>query len=102
MATARMLAIPARDSTTVRQFHKATLLALLAVGVGAAIYCVETFALGSRHRFVENPADVMMRGFGLAHFWVGWLFLFTSPRLRSWGSRGNLLFWTCVGAGLCL
>lgn len=97
-----MLAIPARDTTTVRQFQKATLLALLAVGVGAAIYCVETFALGSRHRFVENPADVMMRGFGLAHFWVGWLFLFTSPRLRSCGSCGNLLLWTCVGAGLCL
>jgi hypothetical protein len=97
-----MLAIAARHSTTVRQFQKATVLALLAVGVGALIYCIETFALGSRHRFVENPADVMMRGFGLAHFWVGWLFLFTSPRVRSWGAVGNLACWTSVGAGLCL
>jgi hypothetical protein len=102
MATARMLATPAWHSTTVRQFQKATVLALLAVGVGAVIYGVETFVLDSRHRFVENPADVMMRGFGLAHFWVGWLFLFMSPRLRSWPSLGNLAWWTAVGAGLCV
>jgi hypothetical protein len=43
----------------------------------------------------------MMRGLGLAHFWVGWLYLFTSPRLRSATAIANLAAWTLAGAVLC-
>jgi hypothetical protein len=102
MATARMLATAALETATVRQFRKAALIALAAVGLGGLIYLVETFVLDTSRRFVESPADVMMRGFGLAHFWVGWLFLLTSPRLRSWPSAANLAFWTLLGALACL
>lgn len=78
------------------------LLALAAVAVGGIIYLIETYAIGSRHRFVENPSDVMMRAFGLAHFWIGWLFLFTSPRLRSRAALSKLGLLTVVGAAWCL
>ena len=94
MATARMLAPGFWHTPTCRNFRTATLYALVALGLGGGIYLIETFALASRRRFVENPADVMMRAVGLAHFWVGWLFLFTSPRLRTPRSCANLAFWT--------
>lgn len=78
------------------------LIAFAAVGVGCAIYAVETFVFRSRHRFVENPTEAMMRALGLAHFIVGWLFLFTSPRLHGRMALARLIALTALGAALCL
>jgi hypothetical protein len=89
-------------SITACQFRRAVALALLAVGVGCLLYAVETWGLGLRHRVVQNPSSTMMRACGLAHFWVGWLFLFTSPRLRSRPAFLRLLAVTGLGGGLCL
>jgi hypothetical protein len=88
-------------SSTWRQFQAACWCALLAIGVGCAIYAVETLLLRSEHRFVENPADIMTRAIGLAHFSIGWLFLFTSPRLRNRAALSRLAFWTAFGVGFC-
>ncbi|MBL8795115.1 MAG: hypothetical protein JNM56_14495 [Planctomycetia bacterium] len=89
-------------STTVRQFQRAVALALLAVGVGCVIYAVEKYVVCPPRRFVENPASVMTRAIGLAHFWIGWLFLLTSPRVRSAGAVGRLLGLVLLGAALCV
>ena len=102
MATARMLSPGLPLSASWRQFQTAVALAAAAIALGGVIYLVETFLLGCRHRFVENPSDVMMRGFGLAHFWIGWLFLFTSPSLRNRGSIAKLATFTLLGAAMCL
>ena len=102
MATARTLSPGLQLSTTWRHFQAAVLLAVLAVGVGGVIYLVETFALGLRHRFVESPSEVMVRAFGIAHFGIGWLFLFTSPKLRSPSALAKLGVLTMVGAAWCL
>src|ERR1017187_7517751 len=90
-----------QTSTTWRQFQQACLCVILAIGVGCAIYAVETLALQCEHRFVENPADTMTRAVGLAHFSIGWLFLFTSPRLRNRAALSRLAFWTCFGIAFC-
>ena len=102
MATARTLSLGLPFSTTWRHFQAAVLLSLLAVGFGGVLYCIETFLIGSRHRFVENPSDVMMRAFGLAHFWIGWLFLFTSPRLRTTAALAKVGVLALLGAAWCL
>jgi hypothetical protein len=88
-------------SQTWRQFQTACGCVALAIGVGCAIYAVETVLLQCRHRFVENPADTMTRAIGLAHFSIGWLFLFTSPRLRNRAALGRLTFWTIFGVAFC-
>jgi hypothetical protein len=77
-------------------------LALLAVGIGCLIYLVETCLFKSRHRVIQNPTAAMMRACGLAHFWVGWLFLFSSARLRTGRSATRLLLVSLLGGGLCL
>ncbi|MBI3823676.1 MAG: hypothetical protein HY289_13485 [Planctomycetes bacterium] len=88
-------------SPTWRQFQNACIWVVGMIGVGCAIYGVETLLLDCEHRFVENPADVMTRAVGLAHFSIGWLFLFTSPRLRNRAALGRLTFWTCFGIAFC-
>jgi hypothetical protein len=93
---------PAWTSTTVRQFGRAVVLTGAALGVGCLAYGVETVLLRSPRRFVENPSDVVMRALGLAHFLIGWLFLATSPRLRSPAAVTRLFGWTALGAGLCV
>jgi hypothetical protein len=102
MATARTLSPGWQLTATWRNFQTAVLLSLAALGVGGAIYLVETYLLGARRRFVENPSDVMMRALGLAHFWIGWLFLFTSPRLRTGPVLARLAGLTLLAAGFCL
>src|SRR6266498_1530401 len=88
-------------SLTWRQFQQACICALVAVGVGCVLYGVETGVLHCEHRFVENPADTMTRAVGLAHFSIGWLFLFTSPRLRNRAALSRLAFWTLFGIAFC-
>jgi hypothetical protein len=88
-------------SPTWRQFQQACICVALVIGVGCAIYGVETSLLHCQHRFVENPTDTMTRAIGLAHFSIGWLFLFTSPRLRNRAAMGRLTFWTLFGAAFC-
>jgi hypothetical protein len=92
----------ALGTTTVRQFGKALLVVLAAVLFGCGIYLVESRALALEERFIQNPADVMMRALGLAHFLVGLLYLLTSPRLRNRGSLLRLGFWTAAAGGVCL
>jgi hypothetical protein len=87
-------------SRTVREFAVALSLALLAAGVGCAIYLGEK-GVSPRGGFARNPVEVMVRCLGLAHFLVGWLFLFTSPRLRTPQALGRLLLGTLAGAALC-
>jgi hypothetical protein len=104
MATAAG-AVRAREgvegSRTVRQFAAALGLALLAAGVGCGIYLAER--CGSLHGgFARNPLELMVRCLGLAHFLVGWLFLFTSPRVRSPRALGRLLLCTLAGAAVCV
>jgi len=90
------------DSRTVRQFGRALGLALVAAVIGCGIYLVEKQAASPTSRFAENPLDVMVRCLGLAHFLVGWLFLFTSPRLRRPQALRRLLLWTLAGAAVCV
>lgn len=89
-------------STTVRQWRRAVGLALLAVAVGGVLYALERFVFCPQRRFVENPASIMTRAVGLAHFWIGWLFLLTSPRLRTPRAVGRLLGLAALGVGLCV
>jgi hypothetical protein len=103
MATALL---PARVSTTtsrtVRQFQRALVVTGVAIAVGCALYLVETFLVRPHRRVVENPVEVMMRVLGLAHFVVGWLFLFTSPKLRNVQALGRLSGLVILGVVLCL
>lgn len=101
-AAAIAWARPASTSLTVRQFQRALTLVAAVVAVGCVGYVVETFLVGPRRRLVENPVDVMMRATGLAHFLVGWLFLFTSKKLRSLHAVGRLSAATAAGVVLCL
>ena len=89
------------DSPTWQQFQKACFCVGMAIGVGCALYAVETPLLHCQHRFVENPADTMTRAIGLAHFSIGWLFLFTSPCLRNRTALSRLTFWTLFGIAFC-
>jgi hypothetical protein len=88
-------------SPTWRQFQQACICAVAALGVGGGIYAVETLLLGCAHRCVENPADTITRAVGLAHFSIGWLFLFTSPRLRNRFALARLACWTTFGLAFC-
>jgi hypothetical protein len=88
-------------STTVRQFRRAVLVAFAAIGAGCLIYVVEKYLLAPPRRFVESPSEVMMRAFGLAHFLVGWLFLFTSPRLWKADALSRLGGLALIGIALC-
>src|SRR5260370_1803185 len=88
-------------SPTWRQFQQACGCVGMAIGVGCALYAVETLLLHCQHRFVENPADTMTGAVGLDHFSIGWLFLFTSPRLRNRAALSRLTFWTLFGIAFC-
>jgi hypothetical protein len=90
------------ETKTVRHFLQAVGFAFAALLVGLAIYVIEKYLLRPDSRFVENPASVMMRACGLAHFCVGWLFLFTSPGLRGFTAWTRLLALTALGVGLCV
>jgi hypothetical protein len=86
---------------TGHQFQLALFIVVGSVLVGCLIYVVERFAFQPRRRFMENPAELMMRAFGIAHFLLGWHFLLCSPRLRSRAALARLGFWTLVGALVC-
>ena len=53
------------ETTTVRQFLRAAVLAAGSIGVGCIIYLAEKHGLDSPSRAVRNPADVMMRVLGM-------------------------------------
>ena len=88
-------------SPTWQRFQQACGYVVLVILAGCALYAVETLLLHCEHRFVENPADTMTRALGLAHFSIGWIFLFTSPRLRNRAALGRLTFWTLFGVAFC-
>ncbi len=88
-------------SATWRRFLWACAIVNGVLGVGCMLYVVETLLLQSERRFVENPADTMTRAMGLTHFTIGWLFLFTSPRLRNRAALARLTFWTLFGVAFC-
>src|SRR5262245_2036485 len=92
----------AASSLTMRQFLRALTVVVAAVATGSLLYVIETLVLRCRHRFVENPTEVVMRALGLAHFAVGWLFLLTSPRLRALSSLLWLALLAGLGVALCL
>jgi hypothetical protein len=78
------------------------MVALVALAAACGVYGLEKYLLGQETRFIENPSDVIMRAFALAHFLIGWLFLLTSPRLRSRQALQRLLLASLVGVGLCM
>ncbi|MFO0968515.1 MAG: hypothetical protein U0793_23405 [Gemmataceae bacterium] len=89
-------------STTERRLFLALLITAAAVLTGCLIYAVERYAAQPRRRFMESPAEVMMRALGVGHFLVGWIFLFTSPRLRTARAASSLLGWTALAALACV
>lgn len=91
----------AMATRTVRHFALAVGFALVALAAGSAIYLAEKYLFDLEDRFVENPASVMMQAVGLAHFWIGWLFLFTSPSLRAPRALRRLVLLTLLGIALC-
>jgi len=92
----------ALGTRTVRQFLRALAVAAITLSVGCVVYCIERFGFGSESRTVQNPADVMVRVLGMAHFAVGWLYLATSPRLRNRPALARLAVATLIGAVLCV
>src|SRR5262245_11793228 len=93
--------LTATDNPAWRLFVRAVVAAGLIIAVGCAIYVVEKYAVAPRRRFVENPVEVMMRAFGIAHFLIGWLFLATSPRLHNRKALTQLAGWIGVGLIPC-
>jgi len=89
-------------SLTVRQFRLSVLVAAGAVIFGCLIYGAEKYLFDFNKRFVENPVEMMMRAFAVAHFLMGWLFLFSSPRFRSAASLGRFGVCVTLGIALCL
>lgn len=104
MATISIARIPQQltSSAAIRQFLQALGFAWIAIAFGSLLYGVETYLVQPQSRFIENPPAVMMRACGLAHFWIGWLFLFSSPKLRTRSSLIRLLVLTLLGTLLCL
>jgi hypothetical protein len=90
-----------QTSETWRRFCWACVVVIGVIGVGCVLYAIESLLLDSRHRFVENPAETMMRAAGLAHFSIGWIFLFSSPRLRNRAALARLAVCTLFGAAFC-
>ncbi|MBI3407706.1 MAG: hypothetical protein HY040_05040 [Planctomycetes bacterium] len=84
-----------------RLFVRAVTAAGAIVGVSCTIYLIEKYAVVPRRRFVENPVEIMMRAFGIAHFVIGWLFLATSPRLQDRRAILQLAGWIGCGLVLC-
>lgn len=93
---------PALASTTVRQFRWVSLCTLSLTALGGLIYLLEKQAFGLERRFAENPVEAMMRAFAMAHFTVGWLFLFTSQRIRNRPALLRLGVATLGGIALCV
>lgn len=104
MATAA-LGTPWRTAwaaTTTQQFIRAAQWTMALLALGCAIYAIEKYGLRLDKRFMESPADVIVRAFGMAHILVGALFLFSSSRLREVRSLARLAICTLLGIGLCL
>jgi uncharacterized membrane protein (UPF0136 family) len=74
----------------------------MAALVGCIIYWLEKQAIPYGNRFARNPVELMVRCLGLAHFIVGWLFLFTSRRLRQPAALARLGLGFVAGVGLCV
>lgn len=91
----------ATANPTGRRLHRAMLLTGAAVLVSCLIYVIEKYGLRPRRRFLESPVEVIMRAFAVAHFLVGWLFLASSPRIRSSRSLLRLSAAGLAGAGAC-
>lgn len=105
----RGLAAQFARSLTLQQYGRTlawTFAAIAACGVG---YLIEKYIVmqqlgwidDSLHRMFKNPAELPMRLFGLPHFVVGTLFLFSSRRMRE---RGAALWFSgllLAGIGLC-
>ncbi|MGF1580666.1 MAG: hypothetical protein ACFCD0_14990 [Gemmataceae bacterium] len=89
------------DKRSVRQFVYAIACAWAAIAIGCLIYLLEKYLLQPPRRFMESPAAVTMRACGLAHFIIGWLFLFTSSRVRNPRAAMRLGWLTLIGIGLC-
>ncbi len=89
------------DKRTVKQFVYAIAIAWAAIAIGCVIYVLEKYCLQPPRRFMESPAAVAMRACGLAHFIIGWLFLFTSSRVRKPRAAMRLGWLTLLGVGLC-
>lgn len=93
---------PPLTTTTVRQFRWVLVWTLGLTALGGLVYGLEKYSFGLERRFAENPVEAVMRAFAMAHFSVGWLFLFSSPRIRSGQAILRLVAATLAGIALCL
>src|SRR6185369_158397 len=89
-------------ATTTRQFIRAGQWTTALLAFGCAIYGIEKYGLRLDQRFMESPAEVIIRAFGLAHIIIGGLFLFTSSRLRDPRSLLRLAACATLGTLVCL
>jgi hypothetical protein len=98
------LAPPALRTLTVRQSATALVWTLGLVGLFAIWWVVErdVLGLGKYERLVNGAALVPMVFLGVPHFLIGFLFLATSRRMRSWRSVALLGGLVALGAGLCV
>lgn len=87
------------QSPTWRRFRTSVLVAGAALAVGCIVYLVEKYLVRPERRFLENPSEMTLRVFGVAHFLVGWFYLFTAR--RTWMPRNllSLATWTAIGVG---
>src|SRR5262245_32102643 len=96
-------------SLTLQQYVRTlawTFAAIAACGLG---YVVEKYLVmqqfgwieDSLHRMFKNPAELPMRLFGLPHFVVGTLFLFSSRRMKERGAAWWFIGLALAGTGLC-
>ena len=105
MSIAAVLArLPAGKTATVDQCARALIWTLGFVGLFALWYLLERYGLGldKDHRLVHGAALVPMVVIGVPHILIGFLFLATSRKMRSWRSYALLGGYFALGVGLCV
>lgn len=106
---AETLAEQFRRSLTLQQYGHTLAWTFLAIGACGVGYLIEKYLVmqqlglisDSLHRMFKNPAELPMRLFGLPHFIVGTLFLFSSRRMKEPGAALWLVGLLAAGVGLC-
>jgi hypothetical protein len=95
--------LPQGRTATVRQCARSLAWTLGFVGLFALWYLIERYGLApdKSHRLVQGAALVPMVIIGVPHILIGFLFLATSRRMRSWRSYAMLAGFFAAGVGLC-
>jgi hypothetical protein len=108
-ATRVRLADQFARSLTLQQYGRTLAWTFLSIAVCGVGYLIEKYVVmqqfglisDSLHRMFKNPAELPMRLFGLPHFVVGTLFLFSSRRMKERGAALWFIGLALAGTGLC-